>query len=139
MTIKELSARLGTTPLFERCSKRELKAIARHIEVKTIEPSTVLVREAENDDGFFIVLSGEVEISKAGQPDAVTLSDGSHFGELALLDPAPRSATVTALTEVEVGVLGTRMFRVLLREMPQMSERLLASLASQLREARSTA
>ena len=64
------------------------------------------------------------------------LSPGAHFGELALLDPAPRAVTVRAVTPMVLAALGHRMFKVLLREVPALSAQLLASLASELRDAR---
>jgi CRP-like cAMP-binding protein len=60
---------------------------------------------------------------------------GDHFGELALLDPAPRAATVLALGDVVVAALGARMFRVLLAELPLFSARLLGAMAARLRDA----
>lgn len=89
-------------------------------------------------DAFFVLLDGAALVTVAGRP-LRRLEAGDFFGELALLDPAPRSATVTALTPVHIGVLGTRMFRTLLRELPPLSERLLAALARQARESRSAA
>ena len=63
------------------------------------------------------------------------MGPGSYFGELAILDGAPRSATVVAATDVKVAVLGIRMFRTLLREFPDLAEQLLVGLAGELRSA----
>jgi CRP-like cAMP-binding protein len=131
---RELAERLGAVPLFSRCSRRELQIVARHTEMAEMPQSTVLVTEGEKGDAFFVVLSGTARVSRGGRRRG-TLEPGGYFGELALLDPAPRSATVTAETDVQVGVLGARMFRILLRELPAISERLLAGLARELREA----
>ena len=64
---------------------------------------------------------------------------GAHFGELALLDPAPRAVTVQAITPMLLAALGHRMFKVLLREVPALAAQLLASLAAELRDARADA
>lgn len=131
---RELVERLATIPLFSRCSRRELQIVARHIDTIRFPPDTVIVTENEEGDAFFVVLDGQARVNRDGGPVG-RLEPGAYFGELALLDPAPRSATVEAETPVEVGVLGTRMFRTLLRELPAISERLLAALARELREA----
>jgi CRP-like cAMP-binding protein len=73
------------------------------------------------------VLRDGAEVNRVGE--------GSHFGELAILDGSPRSATVRAETDVKVAVLGIRMFRTLLRELPDLAEQLLVGLAGQLRAA----
>lgn len=131
---RELAERLGAVPLFSRCSRRELQIVVRHTEIADVPPGGVIVSEGEEGDAFFVVLSGRARVSRGGRTRGV-LEPGAYFGELALLDPAPRSATVKAETDVQVGVLGTRMFRILLRELPTISERLLAGLARELREA----
>lgn len=132
---KALAEALADVPLFRRCSKRSLRTIARHTEVVNVAAGTEVVTEGDDGETFFLVLDGELAVSRNGRTTA-TLGPSDHFGELALLDPAPRSATVTAVGDVELAVLSVRMFRVLLREMPQISAGLLGSLASQLRSER---
>ncbi|MGI9613994.1 MAG: cyclic nucleotide-binding domain-containing protein [Acidimicrobiales bacterium] len=136
-TKTRLAEALGSVHLFERCTKRDRRAIARHLEVVTVTAGTTVVAEGEHGETFYLVLSGELTVEQGGKATA-TLGPDDHFGELALLDPAPRSATVTATTDAELGALSVRMFRVLIREMPQIAGALLASLAGQLRQARKT-
>jgi len=134
---QELIDHLTAVPLFSRCSARELRIVARHVEPVRLPGGSVLFREGDTGDAFFIVLDGtaEVRTGKAGRR-VNSLGAGAWFGELALLDAAPRSASVVAATDLEVAVLGARIFRTLLRELPTISERLLAALAGELREAR---
>jgi CRP-like cAMP-binding protein len=134
-TKKRLAEGLATVNLFARCTKRDLRTVARHLEVVVVPAGTEVVTQGDHGETFFLVLTGELAVDQDGSRTAV-LGPDDHFGELALLDPAPRSATVTALTEAELGALSVRMFRVLLRDMPQISGALLASLATQLRDAR---
>jgi CRP-like cAMP-binding protein len=129
----ELVARLAGVGLFERCTKGDLRIVARHLERRTVPAGTVLVRQGDAGDAFFLLLSG----SATAVRDGATVADfgpGDWFGELALLDPAPRAATVTATVPTEVAVLGMRMFKVLLRELPAVSGALLAAMAARVRE-----
>ena len=137
MNKKELAEALAAVPLFARCTKRDLRTIARHIEIMTLADGTEVVTQGDAGETFFFVMSGELAVIQDGI-QTTTLGPHDHFGELALLDPAPRSATVRAIGEVELAALSVRMFRVLLRDMPQISAGMLGSLASQLRDAWAT-
>ncbi len=95
-----------------------------------------LVREGEAGDALFIIIEGSA-IVRSGSLELNRVGPGAYFGELALLDGEPRSATVVAETDVKVAVIGIRMFRTLLREFSDLAEQLLVALAGELREARS--
>lgn len=135
---REVAALLAEVPLFSLCTKRALGTIARHVDTVDVAAGKTIVREGAPGDAFFVVLSGEAEVLVGGVP-AGTLARGSQFGELALLSPAPRAATVRALNDMTLAVLGARMFRTLVREYPDLSEKLLAALAEELRAARAAA
>lgn len=109
--------------------------MARHLELETVAAGTDIVVEGASGDTFYLLVEGSAVVTRRGVTSA-TLGPGAHFGELALLDPGPRSATVTATQDSTLAVLSIRMFRVLLRDLPQIAAGLLGSLASQLREAR---
>jgi CRP-like cAMP-binding protein len=123
-------------PLFSRCSGRELRIVARHAEAVHLPAGSVLFEEGDTGDAFYIVLEGEAEVRRGTGRRLNSVGVGGWFGELALLDAAPRSASVVATSDLEVAVLGARIFRTLLRELPTISERLLAALAGELRDAR---
>jgi CRP-like cAMP-binding protein len=131
---RELSDLLVDVGLFSRCTKRERQTIARHAQAAELPAGTDLVREGEPGDALFIILEGEASVLRDGD-EVARVGPGSHFGELAILDGAPRSATVIAATDVRVAVLGIRMFRTLLREFPELAEQLLVGLAGELRAA----
>lgn len=132
---RELATVLAGVPLFVRCTKRSLGTIARHFEVVAVPAGTSIVRQGAPGDAFFVLIDGTAEV--VVDDHAVgSMVAGAHFGELALLTAGPRNATVRATSDVTVGVLGARMFRTLVREYPDLSEQLLAGLASELRDAR---
>ena len=135
----QLVEHLADVPLFSACSKSDLRIIARHTTAVEAPADTILVEEGETADTFFVLLSGEASVRRRGEAKrsrrVATLGAGSYFGELALLDPAPRNATVAATTPVTLAAISARVFRTLLREVPAMNEKLLTGLARRLREA----
>jgi CRP/FNR family transcriptional regulator, cyclic AMP receptor protein len=126
---------LADVTLFSKCSKGELKTIARHAETVRLDPGVDLTTQGAEGDAFYVVLDGTADVVVDGEV-VNQLEAGDWFGELALLDGEPRTATVTAGEGLEVAVLGVRMFRTLLREFPDLAAQLLAGLAGALREAR---
>jgi len=133
-TRRDLTSGLAAVPLFSACSKRDLQIVARHTEVVQVPAGTEVVTEGGKGDAFFFILSGEAVVRRRGRTVA-TLGAGQFFGELALLDPAPRDATVVATSPLTVGVLGARVFRAIVADVPAMSEKLLRGMAQRLREA----
>ena len=131
---RELISGLAAVPLFSACSKRDLQIVARHTEVVEVPAGTAVVEEGGKGDAFFFILAGEADVRRGGRTVA-TLGPGRFFGELALLDPAPRDATVVAVSPLTVGVLGARVFRAIVRDVPAMSGKLLRGMAQRLREA----
>jgi len=131
---RELISGLAAVPLFSACSKRDLQIVARHTEVVEVPAGTSVVEEGGKGDAFFFILAGEAVVRRRGRKVAA-LGPGHFFGELALLDPAPRDASVVAASPLTVGVLGARVFRAIVRDVPAMSEKLLRGMAQRLREA----
>ena len=93
-----------------------------------------LVTEGEPGLEFFVILSGTARVTRRGRKVA-TLGPGAAFGELALLDDAPRNATVVAETDMELAVLGQRDFARILDEVPGFAHKMLAGVGKRLREA----
>lgn len=124
---------LRAVPVFSSCDPKALSQIAHLVERVPVEPGEILVREGSRANEFFIVLSGEVRVTRGGRLIA-TLGAGAHFGELALLDPAPRNATVTMSTSGEVLVLAQREFFTLLRDVPGLVTQLLTGLAQRVHQ-----
>jgi CRP-like cAMP-binding protein len=123
---------LANVPLFAACSKKDLQQVAKRAEDVKVEPGKVLVSEGSAGAEFFVILEGEASVARHGQQVA-TLKGGDFFGDLALLDRAPRNATITATTPMELIVLGQREFSALIDEVPGFAHKLLAGLARRLR------
>lgn len=129
----ELREGLSGVTLFSSCSKRDLQIVARHTGLAEVPPGTKLTQQGDPGDAFFFILDGHAYVERDGRVVA-TLGRGDYFGELALLDPAPRDATVVAESTLTVGVLGARAFRAIVRDVPSLTEKLLRGLARRLRE-----
>ena len=128
----DYQAHLAAVPLFAECSKSELKSLARHTADITVEAGQVLIKEGHGAYDFFVIVTGEAEVSRGGEV-VTTLGAGDYFGELGLLDPGRRDATVTARTPMELVVLAQWDFEQVLEEAPGMTRRLLAGMARRIR------
>lgn len=124
---------LAQVPLFASLSKRDLQKLARASDEMTLEQDRVLVEQDTTGHEAFVILEGEATVKRGGRKLA-TLGPGDHFGELALLDGGPRTATVIAATPLTVLVLGQREFAGILDEVPGLAHKVLANLAKWIRE-----
>ena len=127
------AALLAQVPLFSACSKKELQALAKRAEERHVPAGTVLVREGEAGDAFYVIVSGQAEVERSGTVVA-TIGPGAFFGDLALLDKAPRNATVRAKTDMDLIVLSQPEFSAMLDEAGGFARKLLVGLAHRLRE-----
>jgi CRP/FNR family transcriptional regulator, cyclic AMP receptor protein len=125
---------LTQVPLMSALSRKELALVAKRSEDVRVGAGKVLVSEGSAGHEFFVIVEGTARVSRKGKRIA-TLGPGSAFGELALLERAPRNATVTAETPMELVVLGQREFAGIIDEVPGFARKLLAGMARRLREA----
>jgi CRP/FNR family transcriptional regulator, cyclic AMP receptor protein len=132
-TRSAVEAKLWSVPLFARCTAKDLKILARQIDTELVAAGADVVREGDHGDTFYVVLSGEAGVWRTGERVG-TVGPGDHFGELALLDPAPRAATVRADTNMELGTFQYKTFLVVLKDLPAVASGLLAAMAGQLRQ-----
>jgi len=84
-------------PLLVHLDPEQLQALARAGEIESYNPGEEIVAEGSLGDALFLVLSGQVAVHRGAQTFA-TLSGGEFFGEMSLVEPSPRSATVTAMS-----------------------------------------
>ena len=130
----EKMKRLEEVPLLEGCSQRQLRSVARIAEVIEVPAGTVLARAGQSGDQFFLILDGSARVDVSPRKRA-KLKPGDYFGEMSLLDGGPRSATVTADTPLRLLVIQRRDFATLLREAPDLTQSLLATLSRRVRQA----
>ena len=125
---------LQDVPMFEGCSERQLRSIAKIARVVDAPAGTVITRVGEPGNEFYLVLDGTVSVDVAvGKP--VSLRPGAFFGEMSLLDGAPRSATVVTETPVRLLVIDRENFSVLRREVPDFTQILLVTFSRRVRHA----
>jgi CRP-like cAMP-binding protein len=125
---------LSNVQMFASLNKKELRLIARVADVVKVPAGTEIVTEGSVGHEFYLVLSGEASVRRNGRK-VTTLGPGRYFGELALLDRGPRSATVVADTDMELAVIGQREFLSVLDEVPALAHKLMVSMAARLRDA----
>lgn len=125
---------LGNVPLFSTCSKRDLARVASLADEIEVAKGRVLMRQGEPGRECFVVADGRARATMRGR-QAASLGPGSVIGEMALLDQGPRSATVTAETDMHLLVLSSRSFSALLDRVPLVARRIMKALAERLREA----
>jgi CRP-like cAMP-binding protein len=119
--------------LFERCSNRELGALQQIATPLDIPAGKVLTTQGDVGREFFVVVSGKAE-ARRGNVVIGTLEAGSFFGEMALLERRPRTATVTTLEPTTVLVITASAFDGLVASMPSVDRKMLVVLAERLRD-----
>ena len=134
MSTKRVVEELSKVPLFSDCSNRDLQTISRVVKDIDHRAGTVIAREGEPGVGLFVIVDGEAEVTIGGKKKA-TLGPGEFFGEIALLDGGPRTATVTATTDVKLLGLTEWVFRGLMQEHPSIAIKTLQQMAGRLRSA----
>jgi CRP/FNR family cyclic AMP-dependent transcriptional regulator len=127
-----ITQRIRRLPMFATCTERELRAVCRMVTELDVPAGTVLTTEGQPGHEFVIVLDGTAAVSVNGDLVA-TLRTGDHFGEIALLDDGPRTATVVAETPMALAVVVRPDFIRLLDDVPALSHTVLAKLARRVR------
>ncbi|HZB43165.1 MAG TPA: cyclic nucleotide-binding domain-containing protein [Ilumatobacter sp.] len=123
--------RLARIPLFEGLSKKQLSQVSSLMTPLDLKAGKVLARQGEVGREFLILLEGQVEVVRDGKIIAVR-GPGDFIGEIALLDNRPRTATVTARTDVVVEVLNRGEFASLLAKAPELSSQIMVTMARRL-------
>jgi CRP-like cAMP-binding protein len=128
---------LEEVPLFTGLSKRHLRRVAKLAHVRRFASGSTLVRAGDSGRSFFVLLDGTAKVVRSGGRPR-RLGMGDYFGEMALLDGAPRSADVVAETDVLALTVDRSSFTKLLSAEPTLAQTLLRTLAARLRAAESS-
>jgi CRP/FNR family transcriptional regulator, cyclic AMP receptor protein len=125
--------RLRAVPLFAGCNDQELRFIALRVDEVDISAGQTICRKGGNAGNFFIILTGKAEVD--APQGKHTLAAGDFFGEIALLDNGPRTATVRAATALRCYVLGPAQFQEVLHQSVDIAVKMLHVVTHRLREA----
>jgi CRP/FNR family cyclic AMP-dependent transcriptional regulator len=124
---------LARVPLFAGLGKRQMQTMARACSSHRWPAGSRIVVEGSKDQFCFVIVEGKVDVLRSGRTIA-QLGPGDFFGEIALLDPGPRSATVTTASEVVAVELSRTGFLDAATGDPQILLRMLEALARRVRE-----
>ena len=129
-----LTGVLPQVPLFSSCNAKELKSIARLTTGLNLTAGTVVARQGGAGHHFAIITEGTANVVIDGTVVAV-LGPGDFFGEISLLDDGPQTATITAVTDISLEIIGHAEFTQFLRESPSVTRNIMRGIAGRLRAA----
>ena len=123
--------------IFSGLSQPELEILENHMVTRTFKKNTIVINEGDEASSLYIILSGKVTVflSNAEGREIIinTMGSGDHFGELALLDDAPRSASVMTTEKSMIGVISKTEFIDVLGKHPELALKLIRELTRQIR------
>jgi hypothetical protein len=135
LTTMEKITFLKESPFFATLPLEELYHVALSIEEESVKEGTTVIREGTKGDKMYIVVSGELEVKKEGGPRFAVLGEKQVFGDMALLDDEPRSASVVALENVHLLSLQRSSLERILRRYSSIAFNMMRILSRRLREA----
>jgi CRP/FNR family transcriptional regulator, cyclic AMP receptor protein len=119
---------LRSAPLFEELSEHELEEVARVVDELDVPAGKELTTEGSFGHEFFVVLDGRAGVWKGGQAVGA-LGPGDFFGEIALIEDVPRTATVVAATPLRFFVLTRQAFNGVVDHYPEVEAKVRAAIA----------
>ena len=125
---------LAGVPLFQGVKPKELKKLANRMQERGFGEGDTITAEGKSGVGFFVIEDGNATVSVDGKI-VRTLGPGEYFGEIALIDSGPRSATIIATTDLRCQGLTAWEFRPFIEDHPEVAWGMLETLAARLREA----
>src|SRR3989337_2592934 len=133
---KPTPALLRNVSLFSDLDEKDLESLAEEFNERRFSAGSKIALEGEGGLMFFVVESGEASVEGQGE-EVATLGPGAAFGEIALIDRRPRTATVTAISDLRTYGLPVFVFRPFVEARPQLAWKLLESMADRLAAAES--
>ena len=130
-TVDDWAEVLATFPLFREVSKRKLRKLVQSATLAEVAAGQTVLSNGDSSDSLYVILGGTAKALR--KPSARELGVGDYFGELALFDGAPRSATVVATSELHVIKLPANSARRLVEQHPAITLTMLRNLSTQLR------
>ena len=124
---------LERVPLLAGMNDKARGRLAKTMKDRTFKQGREVVAQGRTGAGFFLIIEGEAVVTIGGEVIR-TLGPGDYFGEMALLHGGPRSATVTAQTELSCLTISSWGFKAFVQENPQVAWDMLQRLAERLRE-----
>ena len=119
---------LKAVPLFSKLDKKGLEDVAHIADEIDLPAGKEMATEGDRGREFFVLLKGEAEVTRGGEK-INTMKEGDFFGEIALVTKMPRTATVTATSNVDVLVITERAFDTLLKNSPTIGRGVAEALA----------
>ena len=111
---------LRRVPLFTGVKPKELKKLDRRMTERTFNEGDTITTQGESGIGFFVIEDGNATVSIGGKIIR-TLGPGEHFGEVALIDSGPRSATIVATTDLRCRAMSAWEFKPFVEEHPEVA------------------
>jgi CRP-like cAMP-binding protein len=127
---------LGRVPLFAHVKPKDLKQLGKRMSERSFGEGETITTEGQSGVGFFVIEDGDATVSRGGEI-VRNLGPGDYFGEIALIDSGPRSATIVASTDLRCRGMTAWEFKPFIEEHPDVAWGLLETLVARLREAES--
>jgi CRP/FNR family transcriptional regulator, cyclic AMP receptor protein len=132
--VADVMETVSGVPLFQGVKPKELKKLVARMQERNFGEGDTITTEGKTGIGFFVIEDGNATVSIDGKI-VRTLGPSDYFGEIALIDSGPRSATIVATTDLRCQGLTAWEFRPFIEEHPEVAWPMLETLASRLREA----
>jgi CRP/FNR family transcriptional regulator, cyclic AMP receptor protein len=131
-TAKDWASVLASLPLFAGLTKRQLRRVADLARISKFQKDDVVFQAGDKGDAVYVILSGQARV--LGKPRTRLLRAGDSFGEMALIDGRPRSATITAAHELQAMRLPRQAFLKVVRQDPGIALSMMAEMAARIRK-----
>jgi CRP/FNR family cyclic AMP-dependent transcriptional regulator len=124
-------------PLFSGLQEEDLKTISSHAITRSYAKNTIIINEGDLTDSMYVILSGRVKVflsNEEGKEIVInTMGEGEYFGELAMLDKAPRSASVMTMEPCRLSMISKSHFDACLAQNPAIALKLIETLTQRIR------